>query len=190
MIAQDVVRTGDFTKERRSGPYDRLTKISCADKRQARAREIHETCGLAAGLLSNTVLGLATGPARCGMLLTPGEAIPWGSTKAILDVAPRLPPRSPLGRGRAAHHRRHRQPPEPRRCAVGGGHVACMQPHRKSAADVHAARSRDVHVAPGRADLAAALALDGGVCGPLPAVPMRCIRRSSAAALNPCVAGR
>ncbi len=48
MIAQDSVRARNFPKERRIGPYHRLRKIPCADKRQARACEIHETCGLVA----------------------------------------------------------------------------------------------------------------------------------------------
>ncbi len=46
MIAQDRVRTREFLKKRRIGPYDRLRKIPCADKRQARACEIHELGGL------------------------------------------------------------------------------------------------------------------------------------------------
>jgi hypothetical protein len=51
MIAQadvdrSAVRTGGFLSERRISRYGRLKKISCADNRQARAREIYETCGL------------------------------------------------------------------------------------------------------------------------------------------------
>ncbi len=40
MIAQDIVRTVDFPKERRIGPSGRLRKIRCADNRLARARAI------------------------------------------------------------------------------------------------------------------------------------------------------
>ena len=45
MIAPDIGRTRDFPNERRIWLYDRLRKIPCAGKRQARACAIHETFG-------------------------------------------------------------------------------------------------------------------------------------------------
>lgn len=60
MIAQDLVRTGDFPKERRIGGYGRLRKIRCAGKGLARACALYEISGLmlaAAGLLAASSLG-------------------------------------------------------------------------------------------------------------------------------------
>jgi uncharacterized protein involved in response to NO len=46
MIAQDIVRTRDFPKERRIGLYGRRRKIPCTDKKLARAGVIYATFGL------------------------------------------------------------------------------------------------------------------------------------------------
>jgi len=46
MIAQYIDSPVDFVRERRSGDYDRLSKIRWRIKRQARARAIHEISGL------------------------------------------------------------------------------------------------------------------------------------------------
>ncbi len=58
-------------------PYDRLSKISCADNRQARAREIHGTCGLTvdtSNLTTSANLRFAIGVA---VFLGTALAYPW-----------------------------------------------------------------------------------------------------------------
>ena len=73
MIAQGLGFTRHFLKECRISDYDRLKKMACGIKEQARARVIHELSGL----------GVASRPASA--LLRGGAPLPGSAPNRLQD---------------------------------------------------------------------------------------------------------